>query len=426
MVAFAVTSCLKSNDSEATTYSDAAITSFTLGTLNRYLHTTSKSGGDSIYKKTLTGSNYAFHIDQIGHRVYNTDSLPIGTDVKHVICDITSKNSGAIILEDLTGDTLRYFSTSDSIDFSVPRTVHVLSTDGKGGTEYTISVNVHKEPADSFVWKQMESNEVLKTLTDLEAHCWNGDIYVGGNEGETFKTYEADSNGKLTQTSSTSNQLPEGIKRWIGKTQYEIYALSTNDKLMISRDEGLTWTEENIDEDESMLPVQDIAFVSYPVAYATNTEYALMVGNRSTESYPQEKIAMVWRKIVDNDYYTVGKEFFPEGEWNYMERSDNNQLALPRLKNLSMVVYDDGILAIGGTNLGDKSESIPFSEIYQSRDDGITWKTSNAYQLPAGFNPDATSVAMVVDDDNNLWLFCGGTGQVWRGRLNKLGWKYQD
>jgi len=33
---------------------------------------------------------------------------------------------------------------------------------------------------------------------------------------------------------------------------------------------------------------------------------------------------------------------------------------------------------------------------------------------------------MAVDDDDNLWLFCGGTGQVWRGRLNKLGWQIKD
>ena len=28
-----------------------------------------------------------------------------------------------------------------------------------------------------------------------------------------------------------------------------------------------------------------------------------------------------------------------------------------------------------------------------------------------------------VDDDNYLWLICEGTGQVWRGRVNKLGWE---
>ena len=27
-----------------------------------------------------------------------------------------------------------------------------------------------------------------------------------------------------------------------------------------------------------------------------------------------------------------------------------------------------------------------------------------------------------VDADDYLWVVCGGTGDVWRGRLNRLGW----
>ena len=29
---------------------------------------------------------------------------------------------------------------------------------------------------------------------------------------------------------------------------------------------------------------------------------------------------------------------------------------------------------------------------------------------------------MATDDDNFIWVVCGGTGQVWRGRLNRMGW----
>ncbi len=425
MVAFGVTSCLSSSDSNTTYYSDAAITSFTLGTLNRYYHTTSKSGGDSIYKKTLTGSYYKFHIDHVNHRIYNTDSLPIGTDVKHIICSLTTKNNGAIYYENFAGDTLTYFSSSDSIDFSQPRVFHIASNDGKGSTSYTISVNVHKEEAGTFVWHQLESSNVLKTLTNLDAHYWDGNIYVAGDEGETYKIFLADKNGQLSQTTSTSNMLPEGIKCWIGTTEHEIYALSNDNKLMVTVD-GKKWEEDLLDEDASMLPTRDIAFVSYPLDYATNTEYALMVGNRSVEEYPQEQTAMVWRKVVDNDYYNFGSEYYPDGVWTYMERSDANKLALPRLENLSLVIYDDGILAIGGANIGKGAISAAYDQIYQSRDDGITWKTSSSYQLPAGFDSTTTSVAMVTDGDHNLWLFCAGTGQIWRGRLNKLAWEVQD
>ena len=54
----AMTSCLSSSNDETTLYNDAAIIKFTLGTVNRYLHTTTASGADSTYKVTFTGSNY--------------------------------------------------------------------------------------------------------------------------------------------------------------------------------------------------------------------------------------------------------------------------------------------------------------------------------------------------------------------------------
>lgn len=419
MVAFVVTSCLKGNDSETTKYSDAAITSFSIGTLYQTMHTTSKSGADSTYKKAVSGSNYKFHIDQNNHRIYNTDSLPLGTDVSHVLVTLASKNNGTVLIQDEDDDTvLSFYSSADSIDFTNPRTFVVYSNDNTGAnTEYEVKVNVHKEDPYTFVWQQLSSSDALKQLSDVEAFFYYGTLIVSGTIGETSKLYQVNlSDGTLTESLELNIQIPEGIKKIIGATSEELYALSDDHRLMVSRNLGTTWEEEPLDEDASMLPVRDISFVSYPLEYATNTEYALLVGNRSVEDYPQEKIAMVWRKIVDNDEYT------PEGIWTYMDHAANNQYALPRLEHLSLVAYADGILAIGGANLGSDVVSAPYAQMYQSRDDGITWKTNKSYQFPEGFNSDANSVAMVVDDDSNLWMFCGGTGQVWRGRLNMLGW----
>ena len=418
LVALTVTSCLRSNDSQTTTYSDAAISSFTLGTLNRYYHTQSKSGKDSVYKRTLAGSYYTFHIDQNTHMIYNTDSLPSNVDLKHVVCAVTTKNSGYVWIKDVKSDTLRSYSARDSIDFTEPRVFVVIANDGKGETDYLVSVAKHQEEENGFVWKQMPSSDVLKPLTNLQGFCYNGRIYLSGDRDDVSEAYLVDTDGKVTPYETSSNRLPEGFKKWIGNTSSEIYALSNDNRLMVSRDDMRTWEEDLLDEDSKMLPVRDIAFVTYPLYYATNTEYALMVGNRSTEEYPQEKTAVVWRKIVDNDPYT------PEGVWTYMQPADNNPARLPRLENLSMVAYDDGILAIGGANIAPGVTSAAYETFYQSRDDGITWKTSSSYQFPDGFDSNTKSVAMVVDNDDCLWLFCGTTGQIWRGRLNKLGWKY--
>ena len=62
-------------------------------------------------------------------------------------------------------------------------------------------------------------------------------------------------------------------------------------------------------------------------------------------------------------------------------------------------------------------------KVYVSQDNGLTWHTDDSYVMPEGFtNGTSNTFAITVDDENCLWIICGGNGQVWRGRLNKLGW----
>jgi hypothetical protein len=419
VVAIGVTSCLNSSSSEATLYGEAAITSFNLGNVTRYVHKTI-NGKDSLVKTTLSATTYKFTIDQIQHQIYNTDSLPIGTDVSRALCVIGSRNNSTVFFVDKTDENiLRPYSSLDSVDFSTPRKLEVWSSDMKGHTDYTVKVNVHGEDGSLFVWQKMPVSEVLAQLKDVEAHYWAGTMYLEGRMGDMTQIYRVDDKGLVMMDEETTGKLlPPGMKRWIGSTSQEVYGLSDDNDLMVSQDGGVTWESDILDDDRHLLPVQDIAFVSYPLYYATNTEYALLVGNRSVGDFPDDKTAMVWRKIVDNDEYT------PEGFWSYLEPAGD--MALPRMAHMSLVAYDDGILAIGGEDISEGVFSAPYAQFYQSRDDGITWKYNNSYQLPDGFDENATSVGMAVDDDDYLWLFCGGTGQVWRGRLNKLGWQIKD
>ena len=419
VVAIGVTSCLNSSSSEATLYGEAAITSFNLGNVTRYVHKTI-NGKDSLVKTTLSATTYKFTIDQIQHQIYNTDSLPIGTDVSRALCVIGSRNNSTVFFVDKTDENiLRSYSSLDSVDFSTPRKLEVWSSDMKGHTDYTVKVNVHGQDGSLFVWQKMPVSEVLAQLKDVEAHYWAGTMYLEGRMGDMTQIYRVDDKGLVMMDEETTGKLlPPGMKRWIGSTSQEVYGLSDDNDLMVSQDGGVTWESDILDDDRHLLPVQDIAFVSYPLYYATNTEYALLVGNRSVGDFPDDKTAMVWRKIVDNDEYT------PEGFWSYLEPAGD--MALPRMAHMSLVAYDDGILAIGGEDISEGVFSAPYAQFYQSRDDGITWKYNNSYQLPDGFDENATSVGMAVDDDDYLWLFCGGTGQVWRGRLNKLGWQIKD
>ena len=381
---FLTASCLSSGDSDTTLYSDAAITSFTLGTMTLYTEKVGDDGNDTIVKSTFTGSSYTFHIDQVNHRIYNTDSLPYGTDVKHVLVTLSTYNGSSALIQSIEReDSLVWYSSTDSIDFSQPRRFIVYSSDGEGHSEYIVSVNVHKEQKDVFKWEQMTPADY--PISPLAQQYW------GPN-----------------------------IKQFIGHSTKEYYALSVDDKLMVSRDHGATWEEDLLDEDASMVPTQDLSFVSYPMTdVAEHTDYVLLVGNRSTETYPQESVAMVWRKIVDND------EYAPKGQWIYMGHLSDNRLALPRMENLVIAHYADCVVAIGGKGLGGCTQT-PYQGMYESRDNGITWKKSSRFTLPEleELSTENPQIDM-TSDDSYLWLYCGNTNQVWRGLLNTLTWKYQ-
>lgn len=433
-------SCLNSSEDEAVYYNDTAITSFSLGTLNRKMHTTAKDGSDSIYTTTVKGSNYTFSIDQLSHTIFNPDSLPLGTDAEHVVCTITSKNSGLIVFKKTDSDSLFYYSSTDSIDFSQERELRVYSTDGEGYQKYTVKVNVHQQDGDAFAWTQMPDNNLLAELSGMKAMALGKQLFVfGQTEGTTVgytsndganwtaltpnintplqaKAYQqtvanADSiymlNGTTLMRTANGNEWDEigttSISQLIGASKRELYALDANGSFVVSYDGGHQWTEEHIDADASLLPTTAVATTCYAMNMADSTDYVIMAGNSTAKTDAN----VVWRKIAEYNYHSE------PGQWVYME-ANGNRYEMPKLDNLVMLPYDDGVLAIGTTN-GN------FGRVYQSRDNGITWKYNKYYQLPDNFDTSTTRYA-ATSDGINIWLFGGKDGQVWRGRLNRLAW----
>ena len=58
--------------------------------------------------------------------------------------------------------------------------------------------------------------------------------------------------------------------------------------------------------------------------------------------------------------------------------------------------------------------------LYVSRDYGRTWK-ADEWKKP--YLTGVTAISAAVDADQYLWLVCSGTGTVYKGRINRLGWK---
>ena len=339
-LAIAVTSCLgNSEDSEITVYDDTAISSFAFSAVNRYVHTTSKSGGDSVYLSKLTVANYPFTIDQYQRKIYNADSLPADCDLKHILVTATATSySGTITVKSATSDSLAYYNSSDSLDFSTVREFRVFNNTGERYRAYQVQVNVKSRPESStLVWTQMPEGTVMP---------------VTPMAGWDFR-YNA-----------------------------------AGDGLVSSHDNWATTINETLDEDSRLLPVNG-SFACWKLG--NGLSYALLVG----DSEAQDKYAVVWRKVIDNDN--------PMGSsWVYIPIEANNSYTLPKGQHYDLLPFVNGsVLAIDGNGV-----------IYQSRDQGITWKTSSALQSPV-----SSIAGAATDGEGGIWLLESvETGTVWYGR----------
>lgn len=431
------TACDTDNTYDVETSAECLVTSATLGTLPRTMHTLSSAGEDSTYTVNVSGSYYPLYIDQVQNRIYNGDSLPVGTDVTRVTFQ-TFSTIGTAAIRSLVSGTDTTFSATDSTDFSRERLVTIYSSDGTARREYRVNINVHREEADSFRWaRPVATNEFLPWLTYMRAAVKDGYLYIFAREREQkvlLKAPTADPSA-MTRTPLSGRDAPDpstivamggsfygllngkpartedGIMWMPLNTTFRpdalvaagsrtLYALS--DGQLYASADGISWTEEKLDEPDRF-PTEQFAWAVIPSRTDTTFEDILLVGRRNGE-------VVVWKRNID---LTGGEQF----AWNYYPTMADNPYNCPQLTDASLIAYDEGAVLCGRDADGN------VAPLYMSHDGGRTWKDDD---IPRPEAAPPVTMAVTTDDDNYIWMICAGTGEVWRGRLNRLGWADQD
>ena len=118
--------------------SDCAINAIVLGNLSRIYHTYLDNGKDTSYSITVPGAAYPLHIDQINRRIFNSDSLPVGTAVNKVY--FTTFSADGIVSYRLESGKDTLYSIKDTLDFTSPRIFTIFASDGSGSRSYTIDI----------------------------------------------------------------------------------------------------------------------------------------------------------------------------------------------------------------------------------------------------------------------------------------------
>ena len=451
---FLMASCLES-DNDYTYTDDCAISSFSVTTAKQNTFVKTSDGlRDSLVVKELTLSNYKFYIDQINGKIYNPDSLPCGVDAKKLLCSVSNSSAGLVVIKKEKSDSLDYFSSTDSLDFSVDREVQVVSNSGLSVKKYTVHVNVHKEQADSFAWHATPICAELKTMQAIKTAAVNGKLILLGTDGNATIVYtnngtqwtKCETNlghnlaadaykslvtkddyvyisdgGNIVRTNDGKTWdimgTATGVTRLVAASRYSLYGYATDGRLMTSKDNGATWTVAEIDDELSLMPYGETTYASVEIEGYAKTDRVMLFGTRDAATYPNDKHLTIWGKI---DEAAANSENQP---WAYYGVSADNKHAAPLLSGISAVAYDGGVYMIG-------EEEGKAPKFYKSLDNGITWREDTAtVMLPTNFNENATNAitakgtyALTVDKNKSLWLVNASNGMTWRGRINRLGW----
>ncbi|MBQ2361299.1 MAG: hypothetical protein II398_10445, partial [Prevotella sp.] len=57
---------------------------------------------------------------------------------------------------------------------------------------------------------------------------------------------------------------------------------------------------------------------------------------------------------------------------------------------------------------------------------GIAWQRDTVYAFPKDFTVTGSAFTVTTDENNYIWILAAETGEVWKGRLNELGWRKEQ
>lgn len=466
-VAFLTTSCLDSQETTIEIRPESSIQSFSIGTLNITRVGKDVNGNDSTFRDTIDCSKYPFTIDQLNRTIENKDSLPFGADATKVPVKLSSTGY-MVAYEKLSDGEYKdtVWTETDSINFTLPYTAggitkgvrfKVWNPEYNFGKPYIVKVNVHQQVPDTLEWtslpasfaggiitrqKAIYHNEqiyvfgeqdgksvmtsihvnkgqagtwstpvVLEGINPVSATLWNGQLYI--LKGNDLCLLQAD--GSLQPIGSTM-QLTALLS---GAHAEKLYAVNTDNVCVASAD-GITWSTES-----GNVSLPSSAIYSFTHSYEHNPKLTgiTFIGHNPV---PGDSTAIVYGRLANED------------GWTYYEQGEER--GCPNMENLTVVQYDNKLIAIGGGLTIDGKEKVaPFSVLYESVDHGVSWqKMSQSYRFPKenaekGIKTFATKytehhknyscVTGENDKENNFIWIVWEDGSLERGLINRLHFK---
>lgn len=445
--ALLLSSCLGSDDNEYELSRDCQILSFSLS-------------NDSIPEL----KNVVFTIDQTTGRIFNIDSMPYGTKLdEKVICTVKLASTvySCQVIQEAVGDTIPW-NLEDSLDFSKP--VKFINTlwDLQTTKAYLAQVNIHQVVPDSMVWgiyKEGITDGAVKEEKVVVFGEGNDESYYmytqPANASEGYQLYRSAVSDGKNWTKLTVAGLPAGEVRLSQITAYgdAFYAVTTKGALYRSTD-GQNWTlvgntpvikallgAIDVDDDFTAAGKQPSALSAVIDKDGTllygymNKEMEWNEGTLLNEGFPLTGFGSLSYNLMfrarllvvagrDKDNKLTNTAWVTDDGKAWTKLTDDEAAPFDKQEGVAVAEYDEKLFMLSGIGETGKASS----DVYLSRDGGITWNVSDSLvMMPQDFKARGFS-SIHVDKDNYMYLFGGKEtnssnvlNQIWRGRINRLG-----
>lgn len=452
-------SCLSSNEADYSSYQDCDITSFSVGDISTTRHTKTAAGKDSTYTVTVSGDSITWAIDQLNGRIYNPDSLPVGTNVTKVVATISANG---LVARDSLGTLLYFGNGTDSLDFSKEQKFRVIAyaNANKGDynanyRSYQVEIRVHKMDANKWTWDSIPANQAAFPGTSFtsgqKAVELGGKIFVFGTNGTTVSVASSSNGLNWTAAQALTGMASIDYSTVLADTdENKFYGKAADGTLCVSSD-GINWSAAFSGADK----ISTLLYKENNTIYAASDGKLVSIGSNGNrtildaggdETYlPAANISrFAFDGTVigaDTRYLFVGTgaasvdtatvswtKTKMENHWLYIGNSGDNvgQKACPAFNHIAIFAYGTKLVAFGGDNISKGAKQKGFNNVYYSDDWGISWFPSKSETVfPEIFSTDNVrnlSFSYIIKD-KKLWIFWSqpvNGAYIWRGYLNKV------
>ena len=435
-------SCDKQNNT-VTLSSETEITRFYFAALDSF---------PSLANTTFTISNFGAKDTGL---ITNADSITYKTPITRLTPRLLFKATPSSTTVILSDSTSRDLTGKDTIDFSQPVLLRIISSDLSATKYYRVVVNVHQVDPDLFNWQRLNAAVLADGSAATKGVVLNDRFLLFANDGFSTTVFQS-ADGKTWDNGTTPSTLPASCRvreiLAVNESTAKQALYYCQDGIVYTSSDGISWETQDLSADTyvpriAMMYYNDTVWLVSE--HNANHTFHLSAKDGDTwranvtplpDNWPLADFTVTtflsssWRPraVIIGGYDIQGNPLHSLWNIEYSAatgyRFANFAIEHPQFSAVlgaSAVSYGKRLYMFGGTDID--ARYIANTAMY-SEDEGLNWQPIDTVhnRLMDVYSPRTQTSAFV--HDNCIYLMGGQSrtqiySDVLRGKLTSIDWE---